>query len=467
MSRIYISAAHKSSGKTMLTIGLCRCLVDDGIVVQPFKKGPDYIDPLWLGRASRRACYNVDFFTTPRDEILASFEQQSSGAGLALIEGNKGLYDGMDLYGSDSNAAMANLLDAPVVLVINCNGITRGIAPLLQGYVDFDGAPRFAGVILNNVAGPRHEQKLREAVQNYTDLALIGAVRRSSNMVIDERHLGLIPGNEQQDSENAITRISAQVREQVDLDFFRSRAEPVFPSDVSQAVSKPLLAETQQPLRVGIFMDEAFGFYYADDLRTFADLGVELVPVNALQDNHLPEVDALFIGGGFPETHVEELSANRQLMHAVRDFIEQDGVVYAECGGLMYLCDDLTWQDKHAKMCGVIPARVVMSEKPQGRGYIRLAETDNMPWPGREDTGSAEIAAHEFHYSRLEGLPDMARFAYRVLRGTGINGEYDGYLYRNLLANYAHMRDVGNNRWVERFTGFIRARKSNRGLPDV
>lgn len=133
----------------------------------------------------------------------------------------------------------------------------------------------------------------------------------------------------------------------------------------------------------------------------------------------------------------------------------------------MYLCDDLTWQDKHAKMCGVIPARVVMSEKPQGRGYIRLAETDNMPWPGREDTGSAEIAAHEFHYSRLEGLPDKARFAYRVLRGTGINGEYDGYLYRNLLANYAHMRDVGNNRWVERFTGFIRARKSNRGLPDV
>lgn len=455
MSSIYISAAHKSSGKTMLSIGLCSSLSEDGLNIQPFKKGPDYIDPLWLAKAAGNPCYNLDFFTTPQDEILQSFHHHSARADLSLIEGNKGLYDGMDLHGSDSNAAMANLLQAPVVMVINCNGITRGVAPLLQGYMNFTDAPNIAGVILNQVSGPRHEEKLIAAVKEYTGLPVIGAVRRSAEMLIDERHLGLIPSNEQNESRLFIERISCQVRDQVNLDFFRQHAQKK-----PRNVTMESVARLSVTCRVGIFKDEAFGFYYADDLQKFSAFGAELVEIDAINDQQLPQVDALFIGGGFPETHMQQLSSNQALMQQIRDFVENDGIVYAECGGLMYLCSDLTWQDKHCKMCGVIPARVKMYEKPQGRGYIKLAETDKMLW---SDDGPRQevIPAHEFHYSRIEGLPDSAQFAYKVLRGSGINGKSDGYIYRNLLASYAHMRSVGENRWVERFIDFIKTTKQS------
>jgi len=275
-------------------------------------------------------------------------------------------------------------------------------------------------------------------------------------MLIDERHLGLIPSNEQNQSQDFVERIRTQIRDQVDINYFKA-------DDLRQ--QRPSLTIAQQAshktdaanVRIGIFMDQAFGFYYADDLEKFTDFGAELVKIDAINDVVLPTVDALFIGGGFPETHMQQLSANTALMHEVRQFVENDGIVYAECGGLMYLCDDLTWHDNHCKMCGVIPAQVEMLDKPQGRGYIKLAETDDMPWSKLQEMPEV-ISAHEFHYSRLNGLPDSSRFAYRVLRGTGINGEFDGYIYRNLLANYAHMRSVGQNGWVERFIHYVKTK---------
>lgn len=458
MSQIYISAAHKSSGKTTVTIGLCAALREKGLAVQAFKKGPDYIDPLWLSQASGRNCYNLDFFTTPAEEIRQSFIRQKQGAEITIVEGNKGLFDGMDLHGADSNAAMAQLLETPVVLVINTLGITRGVAPLLLGYQSFAGAPEIAGVILNNIAGARHESKLVAVVEEYTDIPVVGAVRRNALMNIDERHLGLIPSNEQQESLSIINQISEQIKQQVDLEMFQNLA--VVKASESTAYIVSDTENNNACCRIGIFRDAAFGFYYPDDLEILSQSGADLVEIDAINDTSLPEVDALFIGGGFPETHMQELSDNRSLLKAVKEFIEQDGIVYAECGGLMYLARSLTWEDKNCKMCGIIPGDVVMHEKPQGRGYIKLLETGKMPWP-KVVASEGELSAHEFHYSSLENLPDNIDYVYEVTRGHGIDGKHDGFLYRNLLANYAHMRNVGNNHWAERFIAQIQAVKNN------
>ncbi|MEW8384719.1 MAG: AAA family ATPase, partial [Candidatus Thiodiazotropha taylori] len=217
MPSIYISAAHKSSGKTTLSIGLVRALVERGLRVQPFKKGPDYIDPLWLSAAAGRACYNLDFYTQSRDEISERYINQQQDSDLALIEGNKGLYDGIDVAGSNSNAAMAVHLGTPVVLVINCRGMTRGIAPLLLGYQAFDPNIRIAGVILNQVGGIRHQSKLIQVVEHYTDIPVLGAVQADPELQIVERHLGLIPSNEEQSSEKLINKLAETAKTNVDL----------------------------------------------------------------------------------------------------------------------------------------------------------------------------------------------------------------------------------------------------------
>ncbi|AKH21816.1 cobyrinate a,c-diamide synthase [Sedimenticola thiotaurini] len=453
MPYFFISAAHKSSGKTTLSIGLTAALCRRGMQVQTFKKGPDYIDPLWLTAASGRPCENLDFFTMSRQEIADEFGRAMATADIGVIEGNKGLYDGLDLDGSNSNAALAAQLQSPVFLVIDARGMTRGIAPLILGYQAFDPEVRIAGVILNKVGGSRHEAKLCNVINHYTDLPVVGAVHNSPELIIDERHLGLMPSNESALAEKKIALLGEKVAEQVDLDRILEIAADV------PAIDHPEPTEPRsypEPLRIGYPRDRAFGFYYPGDLRKLGNQGVELVAFDTLQDSHLPPVDGLFIGGGFPEMVMDELEANVSLRGEIRDFIEQGGPVYAECGGLMYLARSMQWQGRRCEMVGAIPGDVVMHDRPQGRGYVRLEETDASPWP-KVPGSSSGIAAHEFHYSALEQLDPSIRFAYRVTRGTGIDGTHDGVIYKNLLASYTHLRDVGGNHWIERFLAHVRA----------
>jgi cobyrinic acid a,c-diamide synthase len=458
MTYLFISAAHKSSGKTTVSIGLCAALRRRGLVVQPFKKGPDYIDPLWLSQAAGRPCYNLDFYTMSREEILATFAAQMQGAGIGLVEGNKGLYDGLDLDGSNSNAALAGLLGAPVVLVLDTRGMTRGVAPLILGYQAFDPAIRIAGVILNHVGGSRHEGKLRRVIEHYTAVPVVGAVARSADLEIVERHLGLMPSNESAQAAAQIERLGMRVAESVDLDRLLeiARAAPPIPA------SPPLDPQPAARVRIGIARDEAFGFYYPGDFDALRRSGAQLVFFDTLRDAGLPAVDGLFIGGGFPETRMEELERNTGMRAAVAGFAAAGGPVYAECGGLMYLARSLAWKGKVCRMSGVIPADVVMCERPQGRGYVRLGETGESPWPAPSGEPT-EIAAHEFHYSRLENVAPGLRYAYRVLRGHGIDGEHDGIVLGNLLASYTHLRDVGGNHWTQRFVAHVAACKGARG----
>jgi len=451
MNRLFVSAAHKSSGKTTLCIGLAAALAARGEVVQPFKKGPDYIDPLWLGLAAGRPCYPLDAYLMGEDEIRGEFAARMAGASLGLVEGNKGLYDGLDLHGANSNAALAALLGAPVVLVIDARGMTRGIAPLILGYQAFDRNVRIAGVILNQLGGSRHEAKLRAVIEHYTDVPVLGAVQRDDALAIPERHLGLVPSNEADGARARVAAIAGRVAAQVDLDRVLAVARSAPALAPGAARRHP---PAGAPVRIGIARDAAFGFYYPGDLEALRAAGAELVEFDALHAAHLPKVDGLFIGGGFPETHLDELAANAGLRRELREAIEGGMPAYAECGGLMLLARSIEWHGRTAPMAGAIPADIVMHERPVGRGYVHLRETGRGPW---KPAAPATLRAHEFHYSSVENLAPGATFAYEVERGHGIDGRHDGLVHRNLLASFAHLRDVEGNPWARRFVDFVRS----------
>lgn len=452
MPRVFISAAHKSSGKTTLTLGLAAALHARGHAVQPFKKGPDYIDPLWLGMAALRPCYNLDFHMMLRGEIVQQFDRAAAGARISLIEGNKGLYDGLDLDGSNSNAALAKLLGAPVVLVIDARGMTRGVAPLILGYQAFDPDIRIAGVILNNLGGGRHESKLRAVIEHYTEVEVIGAVQHDASMQIAERHLGLVPANEEAAARAQIRHVAERVAAQVDLDRLLRIADSAPHRAVPEAAAP---AAPPPPVRIGIVHDAAFGFYYSEDLDTLRASGAELVAIDTLRDQVLPALDGLIIGGGFPEVFMAGLEANAAMRGQIRTAIEAGLPTYAECGGLMYLSRRLSWQGRTCEMVGAVAGDTVMHARPVGRGYARLQPTGDDRWQE-----SAAIPAHEFHYSSLENLPADASYAYRVLRGHGIDGRHDGIQSHNLLAGYVHRRGSGAQGWIAPFLNQVRTRKA-------
>jgi cobyrinic acid a,c-diamide synthase len=455
MAHLYISAAQKSSGKTTLSIGLCRAWRDAGVRVQPFKKGPDYIDPLWLTEACSRPCYNLDFHTMRRAEIVDAFAHELDTADLGLIEGNVGLFDSIDPAGSNSNAELAKLLGAPVVLVINCHGMGRGIVPLLLGYQAFDRELNLAGVILNKVGGTRHARNLIAALEHYTDLPVLGVMHRDDEIEIAERHLGLMPSNEAEAAEAFIDRICGRVAEQVDLSRMLAIAEAA-PRPPLHAPPPSIRPSAGDLVRIGIARDAAFGFYYPDDLRALGAAGAELVELSPLADRELPPVDALYIGGGFPECRMAELEANRGMREQIAEFIARGGPVYAECGGLMYLCEAIGWKGERREMVGALKAEVRLHARPQGRGYVRLRETSDFPWPGEPGGSGGEIPAHEFHHSSVVAPDPAWRYGYHVLRGVGIDGAHDGVVQGHLMACYSHLRDVGGVGWTRRFVGHVR-----------
>jgi len=496
-ARWLLSAAHKSSGKTTLAIGLAAALRGAGQAVQTFKKGPDYIDPMWLAEASGRPCFNLDPHLMGWGEIDALVQREARGADVTLVEGNKGLYDGLALDGSNSNAALAHHLGLPVVLVVDARGMTRGVAPLILGYQAFDRELRIAGVILNRLGGSRHEAKLRAVIEHYTDVPVLGAVQQDPALEIVERHLGLVPSQEAGAASRTVARLAEAVRRQVDLDRLLAVTATAtenatetgaratddapdtrlrWPAPAAALTLTPTPTPTAMPadrVRIGVPMDRAFGFYYADDLRALREAGAEIVAIDTLHDPLLPpRLDGLFIGGGFPETSAAEIAANASLRSALQQaIVEQRLPTYAECGGLMLLARSLRTLDGqvHA-MVGAIPGDVVMHARPVGRGYVRLRPSGAAPWSALAEPAPAGAGgdglpmdgcmhAHEFHYSSLENLDPAAPIAYawQVERGHGIDGRRDGLLIHRLCASYSHLRSVGHCRWAGAFVDYARA----------
>ena len=359
--------------------------------------------------------------------------------------------------GANSSAALAKLLNAPVILVIDTLGMTRGIAPLVLGYQAFDRETNIAGIILNKIGTLRQQDKMRQALERYTDIPVIGAVPRNKDFAITERHLGLMTPSETPELRAIIARLRSAVEDGVDVDRILAigRAAPALQAGVP--LSRP--QRRGQRIRIAVARDSAFGFYYADDLEAFERAGAKLCFFDALSDNRLPDADGLFIGGGFPETQAAALEANAELRADIARRIRAGLPTYAECGGLMYLARSIQWKGVSHQMVGIIPADAVMYERPQGRGLVLLEETEDSPWPSAGGASKAGVRGHEFHYAALENLSEGHRFAYRITRGVGLGGDRDGIVIGNLLASFSHLRSSPTNPWVERFTAFVRSHR--------
>ncbi len=449
LPRLTISAPHRSSGKSTVTIGLCAALSARGLKVQPFKKGPDFIDPMWHEAATGRPSYNLDFYMMGAEKIEASFQRRAKGADISIIEGNMGLYDGVDIEGTDSTAGLARLLKSPVLLVIDCYGMTRGIAPLVNGFRDFEPDTEIAGVILNKVRGARHEKKLREAVERFCGVPVIGALPHREEMGIRMRHLGLVPLREEEGLLPVISEMRGIIAENLDLDTIIGIASS------AGALPETKCEDTAIPepfVRIGVAMDRAFTFYYPENLEALRAAGAELVPFSPISDETLPEVDALYIGGGFPEVHMEALEKNVSMRKAVKAAAGAGMPIYAECGGLMYLCASIIWEGLVCRMAEVFPCTIKMSKRPAGHGYVLLRPTGEGSWP----VFAEEIRAHEFHHSSIERLGEDAGFAFRVLRGRGVDGDRDGMIYNNALAAYTHIHSAGTPGWAPAFVDLAR-----------
>ncbi|MBF0176909.1 MAG: cobyrinate a,c-diamide synthase [Magnetococcales bacterium] len=453
--RVMISATRKSSGKTLLSLGLSALLTRSGLAVQTFKKGPDFIDPKWLTAATGRPCVNLDFYIMGGDRIHGLFQQAATGADLNLVEGNHGLFDGQDPEGGDCSAALARWLETPVILVVDCRNLARSVAPLVCGHLHFPGGDVIAGLILNNVATSRQEGRLRTVLERYCPSPILGVLPRSDAMVIHERHLGLTPTEEGSGLERTINRITGHMARHVDLEAVLKVAQQTSPPSwrAPSPFPPPSSDANRSRIRVGFAADRAFHFYYPENLSALRQQGVELIPFNLLEDTGLPHVDGLFIGGGFPEMFMETLEANQGMMSSLRLAAARGMPIYAECGGLMVLAETLRWDNQGVHMAGLLPIEVTMEKRPQGYGYMEIEGTGETTWPPPGET----VRCHEFHYSHITRIGKGIRFAYRVRRGTGIDGQHDGILHRSILASYAHIHAVGAPSWARFLAQFWRS----------
>ncbi|MFQ5430939.1 MAG: cobyrinate a,c-diamide synthase [Nitrospinota bacterium] len=446
--RVVISATHKSSGKTVITLGLAAALAEKGLKVRPFKKGPDYIDPMWLSSAAGRQCRNLDYFMLGWKNIDSVFHKHSEDADVSLIEGNKGLYDAIEVEGEGSTSNLARKLRAPVILVIDASRITRGVAPLILGYKQFEPDVKIAGVILNKVKSGRQEQKLRAVINRYCDVEILGCIRKTTDMELVERHLGLVPIEEDDCLKPFINNIRMQISYSVNLDKVMEIASSA-PELDSHRLPEIVLPKTT--VRLGIVRDHAFTFYYPENLEALREAGAELVPVDAIRDEKLPKsLDGLYIGGGFPEVLMEKLEINNGLRNDIRVAVENGMPVHAECGGLIYLAKKVSWNGKSAEMVGALDCEIVIRKKPKGHGYMVLETTGKAPY----GFGRKKIHAHEFHYGEVVKL-ENAEFAYNVQRGTGIDGKHDGIVYKNVLASFAHLHHLGCPDWAKGFVSYL------------
>jgi cobyrinic acid a,c-diamide synthase len=451
---LLISSPQGHSGKTTITIGLCDILRRRGLTVQPFKKGPDYIDPSWLALAACRPCHNLDLFLMPRGEVVRSFQHASVAADIGVVEGAMGLYDGMNGDGFGTTADLARLIAAPILLVVNSARMTGSIAAMVSGYQHFERDVNIAGVILNNVAGPRHERKLRDAVERHCGIPVVGSVPRNENFRISERHLGLVPSPEHSEAAECVERIGRMLEPHLDMEEIVRIAwsgEGPHPC-LRQGADRPAFREeksvvrgTAQAPKIGVIRDAAFNFYYPENLEALRLAGAELVFINSLRDR-LPEIDGLYIGGGFPEFFLDPLEENRAFREEIRQAIEKGMPTYCECAGLMYLCREIRWKGRRYEMVGIIPAEVEMLERPQGHGYVIAQVAHSNPF----FPAGAELRGHEFHHSRLI-LSGNVEFAYRLKRGHGIEGGKDGVVYKNLLGAYTHLHALGSPQWASAF----------------
>jgi len=451
--RLVIAGVRGGSGKTMLSLAIIAGLQSQrGLNVVPFKKGPDYIDAGWLSVSARKPCYNLDPFFLSREMIINSFVSHARGS-IAVIEGNRGLHDGMDAGGSYSTAELSKILRSPVVLVIDCSKMTRTAAAVVLGCMHIDSEVAIKGVVLNHVAGERHEYVVRESIRKYCSLPVVGVIPRLAAGDIPERHMGLIPYQEHPDTVKVMALAEEIAGKYLDIDAISKiamAAEPLGKTGTDPIFEAKMgcvpVFSNQEIVKIGVVRDSAFQFYYPENLEELEKRGAEIIDINALTDARLPDVDALYIGGGFPETNALRLAGNAGFRNSIRHMAERGLPIYAECGGLMFLGESIGVDGEKYPMAGVFPITFDMKNKPQAHGYT-IAEIDR---PNPFYPLGTLLHGHEFHYSAVAGIAEGALqySAFSMQRGKGIKDKRDGLCFNNVLGTYTHVHALGSPEWA-------------------
>lgn len=461
--RVLISADRSSSGKTTISMGLMAVLVSRGYKVQPFKVALDYIDPSYHTEITGRFCRNLDGYLMDENGILDVYAhgcEAGDKADIAIIEGVRGLYEGFEsLSDLGSTAQIAKILNCPVILVINARSITRSSAALVKGYKEFDPDVQIAGVILNNIGSRRHAEKAREAIEHYTGVPVIGIIPRDPSMQISMRHLGLMPALEGRRRfgdagfDARLSGIEKIINEGINVDRLLEIANGVKPLKIHEKSIFSSVhdhnSEESGP-KIGIALDEAFNFYYRDNIDLLQLAGAEIVYFSPVKDPALPEVDGLYIGGGYPELFAAELEANESMRQDIKKASVEGMPIYAECGGLMYLTEkistgvpgkgtyhDASMPESTYAMVGALPGHTIMGQTRVVSYNIGTLEEDCII--GKKGNS---FKGHEFHHSEIQEIPDEAKFIINLSRGTGIKDYKDGLVSGNTLGSYAHLHGV-------------------------
>ena len=453
LPRLVVAGLSGESGKTLVSLALLLEAGRRGIPVRAFKKGPDYIDSAWLEWASHKPARNLDTYLMGFERVVEFLREQRRAGGFNLVEGNRGLYDGADARGTHSTAELAKALQAPVVLVVNATKVTRTAAALVLGCQRLDPDVRIAGVVVNQVSGARHERIVREAIESACNVPVLGVVPRvSADVLLPSRHLGLVTPREHPHRDLLAQNLLDLVGGHLDFDRLLEISRQAVP------VAMPPVPARDPPdgigLTIGYLNDSAFSFYYPENLEALRAAGADLVSISGLTAASLPHgLDALYIGGGFPETHAQALSENAGFLASIREAARSGLPIYAECGGLMYLSRAVTWRGHRFPMAGVLPFEVDVCDTPQGHGYVELlVDRPNPFFPV-----GARLRGHEFHYSKILSECAPPATACAVLRGTGCWEGRDAVVTDNVWAAYTHLHALATPDWAR---AMVRAARS-------
>ncbi len=446
---IVIAGLRGGSGKTIISLGITAAWKKKGFKVSPFKKGPDYIDAGWLSKAAGRSCYNLDTFLCTPTVVQKSYLENSINCDIAVVEGNRGLYDGIDTDGSTSTAELAKLLNLPVLLVLDCTKSTRTMAALLLGCMKFDPDINICGVVLNRVAGKRHEGKVRKNIERFCDIPVFGSVPKLKAEDFPERHMGLVTSEEHSFSDKAIKATIEVANENIDLDSLYQAVTIEYNKPELKSVSKdspPKTAKTKpDPVTIGIIRDSAFQFYYPDNIDALQKLGANIVFLSPLNENSIPDVHAIYMGGGFPETHAPQLSENKAFRDNLKKLSQKGLPIYAECGGLIFLGQSILLDGKEYPMSGILPIKFGLSNRPQGHGYTKVEVVHENPFFKKGET----LKGHEFRYSSILNIDYQDHeMAFQMERGKGILEKKDGFFKQNTFGTYTHIHALGSPSWA-------------------
>lgn len=451
---LVIAGLSGGSGKTVISLGITAAWKSLNREVASFKKGPDYIDAGWLAKAAGRPCYNLDTFLCTSSQVKSSFYKKSLNTDIAVIEGNRGLYDGIDTDGKTSTAEIAKLLNLPVLLVLDCTKSTRTMAALVMGCMHFDPELDIMGVVLNRIAGKRHEGKVRDNIKKFCDIPVFGAVPKLNMENFPERHMGLVPYMESSFAAASINSAAKTAKENIDLDALYKaciKKSDDSPSDPARSVNKPGLSccsraeNLKKSIVIGIIRDSAFQFYYPDNLEALEEKGAELKFISPLRESSIPPVDAIYMGGGFPETHARELTSNKAFRDNLKQLAKDGMPIYAECGGLIFLGKNMHLDGEVFPMTGILPVSFGLSKRPVGHGYTRVKVIHKNPFYKIGEI----IKGHEFRYSSIIDIAYQNEdMAFVMERGKGIIDKMDGFCRYNVLGTYTHIMATATPSWA-------------------